>query len=239
MIIAPQEHTLKVDGTLLSTFGVYQSGNKTFVSAEKDLEFTEVPGKNGDLITDRNRFKNMVRPYDCFIVAEDLVDFREKMRALQDFFGSLRTYVRVEDSYHPDEYVMAVPPAIDPEVLENMRGGTFTLEFNCKPQKFIKTDPVLLSATGNVNLENPSKQKARPLVTMNGAGVVNFGGQSITATGSGTHIIDCELMTMAGPNGENQNGDVVFNVDQIELPAGITHTTSTVAATIDPRWWTV
>ncbi len=239
MIIAPQPNTLTVAGTLLSTFGVYQSGNKTFASAEKDLEYIEIPGKSGDLVIDRNRFRNITREYDCFIVSTNEADFRTKIRNLADFLGSLRTYVRIEDTYHPDEYVMGIPEAVDPEVLENLRGANFTLAFNCKPQRFIKTTPTTLSATGNTNLINPSRQIAKPLVTMTGAGVLTFGNQSITTVGSGQHTIDCELMTMAGPNGENQNGNVVFNVDQIVLPAGTTHVTSTVAATIDPRWWRV
>ena len=239
MIIAPQPNTLSVAGTLLSTFGVYQSGNKTFASAEKDLEYIEIPGKSGDLVIDRNRFRNITREYDCFIVSTDEADFRTKIRNLADFLGSLRTYARIEDTYHPDEYVMGIPEAIDPEVLENLRGANFTLAFNCKPQRFIKTTPVSLSATGNTDLVNPSRHTAKPLVTMTGAGVLTFGSQSITTVGSGKHTIDCELMTMAGPNGENQNGNVVFNVDQIVLPAGTTHVTSTVAATIDPRWWRV
>ena len=239
MIIAPQPNTLSVAGTLLSTFGVYQSGNKTFASAEKDLEYIEIPGKSGDLVIDRNRFRNITREYDCFIVSTDEADFRTKIRNLADFLGSLRTYARIEDTYHPDEYVMGIPEAVDPEVLENLRGANFTLAFNCKPQRFIKTTPVSLSATGNTDLVNPSRQTAKPLVTMTGAGVLTFGSQSITTVGSGKHTSDCELMTMAGPNGENQNGNVVFNVDQIVLPAGTTHVTSTVAATIDPRWWRV
>ena len=239
MIIAPQPNTLSVARTLLSTFGVYQSGNKTFASAEKDLEYIEIPGKSGDLVIDRNRFRNITREYDCFIVSTDEADFRSKIRNLADFLGSLRTYARIEDTYHPDEYVMGIPEAVDPEVLENLRGANFTLAFNCKPQRFIKTTPVSLSATGNTNLINPSRQIAKPLVTMTGAGVLTFGSQSITTIGTGKHTIDCELMTMAGPNGENQNGNVVFNVDQIVLPAGTTHVTSTVAATIDPRWWRV
>lgn len=239
MIIAPQPNTLSVAGTLLSTFGVYQSGNKTFGSAEKDLEYIEIPGKSGDLVIDRNRFRNITREYDCFIVSTNEADFRTKIRNLADFLGSLRTYARIEDTYHPDEYVMGIPEAIDPEVLENLRGANFTLAFNCKPQRFIKTTPVSLSATGSTDLVNPSRQIAKPLVTMIGAGVLTFGNQSITTVGSGKHTIDCELMAMSGPNGENQNGNVVFNVDQIVLPAGTTHVTSTVAATIDPRWWRV
>lgn len=239
MIIAPQPHTLTVAGTLLSTFGVYQSGNKTFASAEKDLEYIEIPGKSGDLVIDRNRFKNITREYDCFIVSTSEADFREKIRNLADFLGGLRTYVKINDTYHPDEYVMGIPEAVDPEVLENLRGANFTLAFNCKPQRFVVTTPTTLAARGNTNLVNPSHQAAKPLVTMTGAGVLTFGEQSITTVGSGKHTIDCELMTMAGPNGENQNGDVVFNVDQITLPAGTTHVTSTVAATIDPRWWKV
>ena len=111
MIIAPQPHTLTVAGTQLSTFGMYQSGNKTFASAEKDLEFVEIPGKSGDLVIDRNRFRNITREYDCFIVSDDEADFRTKIRNLADFLGSLRTYARIEDTYHPNEFVMGIPEA--------------------------------------------------------------------------------------------------------------------------------
>lgn len=232
MIIMPQKYSLTVDGTNLSTFKVYQSGNQTFGSAERDREFVTVPGKSGTLILDNGRFENVERPYTCFIVD----NFRTNIRKLADFLASIDSYVEIHDTYHPDEYVLGVPKPLDPEVLDNMLGGEFELVFNCKPQRYLVTDDIVFTGNGTKSVRNPTNQKALPLITMNGAGIVTFGNQSITTTSAG--IIDTELMTMTNSNGDNLNNNVVFNVDQIQVPPGNVTITSTVACTIKPRWWT-
>ena len=53
--------------------------------------------------------------------------------------GSPMQYQRLEDDYHPDEYRMAIftgPLDFDTRFLN--RSGETTLNFNCKPHRYIK-----------------------------------------------------------------------------------------------------
>ena len=48
-------------------YGLYITGSGAFNAPERDVETVEVPGRNGNLIIDRGRFKNVVQSYKAFI----------------------------------------------------------------------------------------------------------------------------------------------------------------------------
>lgn len=123
-------------------FGVWISGSDTYSAAERDTERFSVPGRNGDLIVDNGRYKNKVVTYPAFFP----YGFPEKMENFRSAICKKIGYQRLEDSYHPDEYRMAeFVNGIDPKDLTDFnRAGDFTLAFNCKPQRFLKSgdDPI-------------------------------------------------------------------------------------------------
>lgn len=76
----------------------------------------------------------------------------------------------MEDTYHPDEYRIALfKGPIDPEVIF-LTGGKFTLKFECKPQRYLKSGEQKITfeteGSGNTTwftLYNPTFQNARPI----------------------------------------------------------------------------
>ena len=46
-------------GKFSKDYGLYVSGSGTFNAPERDVELVEVPGKNGSLVLDNGRFKNI------------------------------------------------------------------------------------------------------------------------------------------------------------------------------------
>ena len=115
-------------------FGVYISGQGTFSAPEKAYEFYNVPGRNGAILGNDHRFENIEVSYECFIYS----NFSKNIGDFRTFLLSLDGYEKLIDSYHPDEYRMAVYTGpFEPEVTSKNDAGSFTLTFNCKPQRYL------------------------------------------------------------------------------------------------------
>ena len=91
------------DGKSSKDFGLYISGSGTFNAPQRDVELVEVPGRNGTLTIDKQRFQNIIIEYPAFIREK----FRTYTDAAREWLLAVPGYRRLEDSYHPDEYRMA------------------------------------------------------------------------------------------------------------------------------------
>ena len=128
-------HYLTIDGKSTLEFNTWISGGGTFSSPDRDVEMVSVPGRNGDLTIDNGRFNNIKVSYDAFITK----DFDRNIEALRNYLGSLQGYKRLEDTYHADSYRMALFSAgIQPKTIARNLAGDFSIEFDCKPQRWLK-----------------------------------------------------------------------------------------------------
>lgn len=234
------------DGKPLSDFGVHVSGDGVFTSPEKEYETIKVPGRHGDLLIDTGRFTNASVKYSAFIFD----NFKENARALRSFLTTRIGYCRLEDSYHPDEYRMAYyKKAFEPEVVL-LQAGTFDLEFECKPQRWLKSGEgwAINNITETSPIYNPTYCDALPLIRIYGNGTVTIGtGGSITVTGNNNNylVVDCETMD-AYYNYTNKNDKVSYNFvnrnSGIVIPAGeqvITIGSGITRVDISPRWYVI
>lgn len=238
-------HYVIYNGRPLKDFGLYVSGYGTFNSPERDVTKVEVPGKSGDLIFDNGRFKNVIVNYkDSFILDENLDEFSfaKKMRELASFIKSNPGYHRLEDTYHPDEYRMATCITnIDPEVF-SLVAGVFDLEFDCKPQRYLKSGETPLTFTSNGSILNPTSLDSKPLIRVYGYGTLGVGEETLTiASHSQSYIdIDCEMMNCYCET-VNCNNYVSLSSDEFPVlkpgPNGISFSGNISRVEITPRWW--
>lgn len=128
---------LVFDGVDITDYGLTISGEGTYDAPERDETRFEIPGRNGDIVVDNGRYKNITVKYPVNIER----DFSEKIGALRSFLMSHKGYFRMEDSYHPDEYRMAryAGPLTFDEVGPLSKWATFELIFDCMPQRFLKS----------------------------------------------------------------------------------------------------
>ena len=134
-------HFLVIDGKPTKDFGVYLSGDGTFKAAEKNLEEFTIPGRNGTFHYKSDTYKNVMVPYDCFIFK----DFKRNVAALRSFLLSREGYVRIEDTHHPGEFRMGIyHEEFDPEVFVDLTAAEFTLNFDCKPERWLMSGERLL-----------------------------------------------------------------------------------------------
>lgn len=123
-----------LDGVDSRDFGVYISGQGTFSAPQKAYQFYNIPGRNGALLGNEHRLENINVSYEAFIYS----NFDENIAAFRTFLVSLNGYKKLTDSYHPDEFRMAVYEGpFEPKVTKMNDAGSFVITFSCKPQRFL------------------------------------------------------------------------------------------------------
>ena len=206
---------------------------------EKDVELLTIPGRLGEMIIDHNRWKNVRLPYDLAIDK----NFIKNFRGLKSAMLSKQGYQRLENSFEPDVFRLAtVYQMIEPNSSYLHKAGQFTVVFDCKPQRFLKsgTEPITFAKHGS--LSNFTGYPAQPLIRVeySGEGELHIGAYTVKLydTAAGELTIDCETMD-AYREDEPMNhliGCEKFPV----LEAGsnaISWTGGITAVEITPRWW--
>ena len=139
------------NGKKSSDFNVWCSGDGLYRLPDRDVEYIAVPGRNGELAVDNGRWQNVSVTYSCFIPKH----FREHYSDLVSWLASQKGYGRLEDARHPEFYWLARMDAdVAPKMVFPDDSGTFTLTFNCKPQRFLKS--------GEIPVEIPCSPAASP-----------------------------------------------------------------------------
>lgn len=220
-------------------FGIYVSGSGTFNSAERDVEKAEIPGRNGDLLIDNKRFKNVTVTYPAFV--------REKFKGLTDYARMWLLedpgYRRLEDTYHPDEYRMArFAGPLDFDVRFLNQSGECNISFDCMPQRYLKSGEITLDATGGLQLVNPTPFTALPLIRVYGTYGNILVGNTTVQISEIDEYVDIDSDTQNAYKGATNCNANISTSDFPQLPAGQTGVSSEGNITkieITPRWWRI
>ena len=232
---------LKFDNAYSYTYGVYISGQGTFAAPTREYNMLSIPGRNGDLVGTEKRFENIEVTYPAFIYS----NFSTNIQNFRNFLLSHFGYFRLEDTYHPDEYRLAVYPGeFEPEVVSMNNAGSFDLVFNCKPQRFLKSGEAVTSITSTgTTVTNPTLFNSQPLLRVYGTGTLEIGTQSITITDADTYTdIDCEMMDcFKGTANKNQYVQFSGHNFPVLKPGGneFTFGAGITKVEVTPRWWII
>lgn len=136
---------------------------------EKNVTTYEIPGRNGNIVVDNGTFKNAITSYDVSFLTED-GEYNSQIHKIAAWLYSPSGYAILEDSYDIEHYRMArISSSTDFENLFN-KAGKATLEFDCKPQRFLKNgDKSLIiktkiNAVINSKLHNPTLFNSNPII---------------------------------------------------------------------------
>lgn len=210
------------------------------IHAGKKQSAQPIPGRNGDLIFSEKAYSNYIQPYDIYISAEE-PRLPAISRRVAEWLGAPEEYQRLEDCYEPDIYRMACYSG--PEEIENIlnRFGRVTLQFNCKPQRFLKSGEQPVTVKSGTVLHNSTAFEALPLIriTGSGAGRLQVGEYVVEIKSLSSAItLDCELQ-------DAYNGTVNLNntISAPEFPVLVggdneISFTGNWNVEITPRWWT-
>lgn len=250
-----------LDGIKSSDYGIDFDGSDGFGVAERDVDVVSVAGRNGDLTIDNGRFNNVSFEYGIKLYAADYDGVRRDFRhsptwfiaayeSVSDFLGTKQDkYYRLEDTYHPGQYVMAkVTGGIEPTIKENARGAVyaeFNVKFTRKPQRFLTDGETAISITAaGTEITNPTVYAANPLIRIHatGAGTVEVGSQIITLTASPSSYVDVDSSLRDCYEDGNSRTGIVQMEDYPTLPAGSTtikFSGDISAVEVTPNWWRI
>lgn len=222
-------------------YGVVVQRRPNMIHAARSVDSVTIPGRNGDLLIDNNRFNNYTQTYEVYCKSTRGL-IQEAVTSFSAWLLSPAGYRRLEDSYESDYYRMArfVGP-VDAENLINTF-GTCELQFDCQPQRWLKSgEETITVLTSAYRLSNPTDFDARPLIRVYGTGTLTVGSRIVEINACDTYVdLDCELQD-AFKSGTNCNGDIEVGEFPILSPGtnNIQISGSITQLTITPRWWTI
>ena len=168
------------DGKKSKDFNIYVSGTGVYDAPERDVDLVEIPGRDGALVIDNGRYKNITVTYPASAHDVTQADFSQKIEALRNFLTSRIGYKRLEDEYNLDEFRMGIYKSglqVDPSL--HGKAGEFSLVFDCKPQRFLKSGEAPTEFTADGKIYNPTYYESSPLLEVEGRGEVVLNGYPI------------------------------------------------------------
>ena len=229
------------DGYNFEDYGVVVSGSGTWNMPERLTQKDNVYGRHGALITDAGMFDNIEIPYPAWIAR----DFADKYEAFSRMMA-LHTdkYYRLEDSYHPDYYRQAkVVPGIIPKPGTLNRSGEFTVAFDCKPQKWLRSGEEVLEISERLELFNMTGYEAKPLIVIPSGASVTITDEDGNAASLETANFGLETTYDADIEesivGRSYVNEYVTQVGTISLKPGKNIITCTAPIKLTPRFYVI
>lgn len=160
---------LKFNGVATEDLGLVVQTPPVYTFPERDVDTEHVPGRNGDLVIDNGCYNNVTREYSLAIKFMPGTGFISNSEKITTWLKSTSGYARLEDSYDPDVYRLARFSS-DGSLTNLYDKATFlTVQFECKPQRFLKKGELALTfKTSSASIKNSSQYTALPLITISG-----------------------------------------------------------------------
>lgn len=185
-----KEHSSLEFALLISEKGSYKS-------ASRDVSFTSVPGRNGDLITDNGRYNNVPVPYKLTLLNNTEREFVELTHQIKGWLLAEQGYFRLWDSYDK-KYFRFASYNDEIDIEQELRDvGTLALTFNCKPFKYSFEGQNTITFTEAGTLYNAEFFASAPYLKIIGSGTITLtiNNNSFTFTDVDEYIeVDSEQM---------------------------------------------
>lgn len=217
-------------------FNCFLSGEGTYAVPVRDVEMVDIPGRNGQLIIDHGRYSNITYSYKLRINGQNA---KKKAEDLSHYLMAQVGYKKLEDDYNPGTYRMASLVDISWTPFAN-KAMDALVQFNAKPQKFMKTGEHPVTVTTGAVLMNPTDYESKPLIRVVGTGTIQIGTKTMTVTQAGTNYIDLDAELMDAYEGTtNMNPYVSGTFPTLQPGANTITITGFSSVKITPRWWTI
>lgn len=234
------------NGYSSTDFGIHVERPPVYSIAEQEYDVQHVLGRNGDVVSPLESYKNVSQPYDIS-VGSLTVPYDELATRLAQWLHSADGYARLTDSWNPTTYRLAMyKEALN---LSNImhHGGRVTITFDCMPQRFLLAGETAVYLTEATVFTNPTIYTALPtiIVSGTGSGVIGIGNRAVTVShlDLGDITISSSLQDAYSNGGlENRNSDTALSGGWPILPAGDTEVSFTGDITyveVIPNWWTL
>lgn len=174
-----------------SQYGIYITGEAVYNAPKRAVEMVSVPGRNGAVAIDQGYWENITVTYPAGTFADGQTDFADAVSAFRNALASQIGYQRLEDTYHPDEYRMAMfVDGVEVTPANRSEAGQFNITFTCKPQRWLKSGETAIAVTDGGTITNPTLYESGPLLAVTGYGNISFSGYDISIISGAQGITD-------------------------------------------------
>lgn len=228
------------NGKSLTDFACHVDELDSLVRPDWDTTKIEIPGRNGDLTLSNGRFKNVTLSYDCMIAK----DFLSNYASLLAFLKQDANYHKLETDSEKDTFRMATVADIsDPKIGAWFQRGTFTLKFDCKPQRFLKSGNDSFEIKNGSSFFNQYLFPTFPILRVYGWGTIKINNYQLLLNKDTTtpYIdIDCDLKD-AYYGSLNRNSFLeITSWPMLDPGNNVVELGDNIEKVeITPRWWTI
>lgn len=231
-----------LNGVDSRNYGVYISGQGTFNSPARNLDFIEVPGKDGDLIGLSTRLENGEYRYNNAFI---YTNFHDNIENFKSFLMSVPGYRKLVDTYHPNEYrLVAYSGNLEVNPTSKNDAGQFDIVFISKPQIYLASGDTVVTLTASGTITNPTLFASKPLLRIYGAGTIIINGIEITISNADVYT-DIDIESGYAYKGTTPKNNYVSTPNSLDYPELISGSNAIVLGEgitqvdITPRWWRV
>lgn len=183
MVISNIFNSLTFGGVNSADYGIYITGEAVYNAPKRAVDMVTVPGRNGVIAIDQGRWDNITVEYPAGTFGMTEAEFRTAVSDFRNAIVSQIGYQRLTDTYHPDEYRMALyVEGLEVKPAPQKKAGEFTLKFDAKPQRWLTEGETLVTVSDGDTLTNPTPYDAGPLLAVEGYGTIGFNGFEIELT---------------------------------------------------------
>ena len=159
------------DGKSSDNYGIVVEVLPDYSSAEKNVEFIDVPGRNGQIAIDNGTYKTVERKYNIACGKDAPNEFKSSAKAISQWLNRGIGFCRLEDSYEPEIYRMAAYAG--PTDISNIYGmaGRAEITFTCQPERYLKSGEIPIKLDVSVGetdesiiIKNGTEYASKPLI---------------------------------------------------------------------------
>lgn len=236
-------------GESSSDYGMVVAEAPAYERPKRKQTIYNVPGRNGSIIFQEDAWEDVNRSYKVWLAEDGNDTLVEKVDAFEGWINSQNGYVRLEDNFEPDVFRLAYYSGGDGFSNSLTQYGEATLNFTCRPERFLKSGETAITVSDHDTLTNPTRFISKPLIRIVASGKIDIwisngiDGREITATVDDFLYIDSDSMNAYRQPNEYKNdkisGDfpVVFPDENLIGISALTGTLTSVQIT--PRYFLI
>ena len=216
---------------------------------ESDLRFDEVDGRQGAIIYDNEREKDIIKTFPMELRKEADKSLFQQVREITHWLKEPKRYSRLLFSEDPDYFYEGIFHS-QVRILDRWRDHfDVALPFRCKPVMYRVDGQTPTSILTGRTLENPESISSLPIIQFRYSGTADatltINGRQfriLRAAGAGVITIDSELGTAYRDGTANISSAILMQSDGYHVPElrpgtnTISFTTQITQMTITSRW---
>jgi phage-related protein len=123
-----------------------------------------VPGRNGSILFQQDAWEDVNRSYKVWLAEDSTDTLVEKVDAFEAWLNTQKGYVRLEDNFEPDVFRLAYYSGGDGFSNNLTQYGEATINFTCRPERFLKSGDTAVEVADGSVLTNPTRYTSKPLI---------------------------------------------------------------------------